>query len=162
MPLSIIAAVDTNFVIGQSNGLPWGRIPADMKHFRDTTKGHTVAMGRKTFESIGRPLPNRRNIILTNAPDFKVEGCEIVHSVEEVLRLAVADEVFIIGGASVYKEFLPHTDKIYLTFIEGEFTGDAYFPLRDFSGWNKASEEIIEPNAETPYRLRFTIFSRGK
>lgn len=153
--LSLIAAVDKNFVIGHVNALPWPRIPADMKHFRETTRGKTVVMGRKTFESIGRPLPNRRNIVLTRDPGFKAEGCEVSNSMEAVLTLAKAEEVFIIGGGVIYKEFLPYAEKLYLTFIEGEFAGDVKFPLRDFTSWQQVSEKIIEPNTETQYRLRF-------
>ncbi|MBM3256752.1 MAG: dihydrofolate reductase [Candidatus Liptonbacteria bacterium] len=154
--ISLIAAMDKNFGIGHTNALPWPHIPADMKHFRETTKGKTVVMGRKTFESIGRPLPNRRNIIITRDANFRAEGCEIFHSTEEILPLAQTEEVFVIGGGVIFKELLPHADKLYLTFIDGEFPGDVKFPLQDFSGWEKASERIVEPGEETAYKLRFT------
>jgi len=158
--LAMIAAVDKNFVIGHTNALPWPHIPADMKHFRETTKGKTVVMGRKTFESIGRPLPNRRNIVLTRDTNFKAEGCEILYSTEEILKLSKTEEVFVIGGGAIYKEFLSHADKLYLTFIDAEFPGDVHFPLQDFTGWQKASEKIMEPNEETQFRLRFVEYVR--
>jgi len=157
----MIVAVDRNFVIGGKNDLPWPNIPADKKHFRETTKGKTVVMGRKTFESLGsRPLPNRRNIILTRDANFKAEECEVIRASEEILPLAKTEEVFIIGGGAVYKEFLPYAEKLYITFIEGEFHGDVKFPLEDFSGWRLASEKIMEPNGETQFRLRFAEFVR--
>lgn len=158
--ISIIAAVDNNFAIGKANALPWGRIPADMKHFREITEGHTVVMGRKTFESIGKPLPKRRNIVLTRDQDFKAMGCEVMYSINDILKLASSEEICIIGGGAVYKEFLPYVDTLLITFIDGAFDGDTYFPLRDFSGWRKIREDIVEPNGQTPYRLRFTTFIR--
>ncbi len=157
--LALIAAVDKNFLIGKENGLPWD-IPRDMKHFRETTKGKTVIMGRKTFESIGKPLPKRRNIILTRDTEFKAEGCEVKHSIEEILELAKTEEVFVIGGGAVYKEFLPFAEKLCLTHIEATFEGDTHFPLQDFSGWNKASEVTVEPGEDTPYRLHFVEWVR--
>ena len=158
--LAMIVAVDKNFVIGHVNALPWPNIPADMKHFREITKKKTVVMGRKTFESIGRPLPNRRNIVLTRDPEFKAKGCEVFNSMEEILKLGKTEEVYIIGGGVIYKEFLPYAEKLYLTFIDGEFGGDVQFPLRDFTGWQKTSEKIMEPNKETQFRLRFVEFVR--
>jgi dihydrofolate reductase len=157
----MIWATDRNSLIGGSNDLPWPNIPADKKHFRETTKGKTVVMGRRTFESLGsRPLPNRQNIILTRDANFRAEGCEVLHSTEEILKRAKHEEVFIIGGGEIYKQFLPHADKLYITFIDGEFAGDVKFPLEDFRDWRQVSEKILEPNAETPFKLRFVEFVR--
>lgn len=161
MSFSIIAAVDNNLLIGSKNDLPWGRIKADMKHFRDITTGHTVVMGQRTFESIGKPLPNRRNIVLSYDKSLQISGCEIVHSIEEAQMITKNDnEVFVIGGGSIYKAFMPFADRLYITFIEGVFSGDTYFPNIDIDVWRKISETIVKPNDETPYKLRFTIFER--
>ena len=162
MSFSIIAAVDTRLVIGNKNDLPWGRIPADMKHFRTITAGHTVVMGQRTFESIGsKPLPKRRNIILSNNPAFTADGCEIAHSIDEAKKLSAHDgEVFVIGGASIFKQFLPFVETMYITFIEGNFEGDTYFPAIDPALWEKTSEEIVKPSPENKYQLRFVIYKR--
>ena len=130
MIISIIAAVSDNNVIGKNNKLPW-HLPEDLKRFKEVTSGHTVIMGRKTYESIGRPLPNRVNIVITRNKDFKPKGVKVVHSIEEALSLASEageTETFIIGGAEIYKQALPLANKIYLTRINKNYKGDAYFP----------------------------------
>ncbi len=124
--IKIIAACSKNRVIGKGNKLIW-KVPGDLKRFKEMTTGHIVVMGRKTFESIGKPLPNRGNVILTRNHDFKVEGCEISHSIEEIMKF-YGSNMFVIGGAEIYKEFLPYADIIELTYIYKEFEGDAYFP----------------------------------
>ena len=127
MIISLIAAIGKNRVIGKSNALPW-KLPADMKHFQAMTKGKPVIMGRKTFESIGRPLPDRINIIITRDENYKAEGCIVAHSMEEALKAAENHkEAMIIGGSQIYKEFLPKANKMYLTSIDADFEGDAYF-----------------------------------
>lgn len=128
MTISIIVAVAKNNVIGKDNKLPW-HLPEDLKHFKELTSGHTVIMGRKTFESIGRPLPNRKNIVISRNENFKANDMEVVHSIEQALDLTKnEDEVFIIGGAEIYKQALLLVNKIYLTRINKDYEGDAYFP----------------------------------
>lgn len=157
--ISLIVAMAQNRVIGKDNRLPW-RLPADMAYFKQTTMGHPVVMGRKTFESISKPLPGRRNIILTRDPHFQSEGCEICYSVEEVLALAQAgkDEFFIIGGDSVYSTFFPFTDRLYLTLIEQSFEGDAFFPEIDAQKWRLVSQTQGENNEKNPYEYSFLIY----
>jgi len=158
--ISLIVAVDKNFLIGNKNALPWGKIPADMKHFREKTLGKTIIMGRKTFESIGKALLDRHNIILTRDNTFKNVGITIVHTISEILKMPKDQEIMIIGGASVYKEFLPHASTIYMTEIEGEFEGDTYFPSLDFSMWNKTQEKTQELDEKNPYHLNFITLTR--
>lgn len=130
--ISIIAAIGKNRALGKNNHLLW-KISSDLRRFRRLTTGHVVIMGRKTFESIGRPLPNRLNIVLTSNPKFspKSGGVMVVHSVKEALEEArkhEKDEIFIIGGGRVYKEFLPYTNKLYLTIVEDSPDADTFFP----------------------------------
>ncbi|MDW7675201.1 MAG: dihydrofolate reductase [Bacillota bacterium] len=141
MTISIIVAMDKNSLIGKGNELPWN-IPEDLAYFKEITTGHKVIMGRKTFESIGKPLPNRTNIVITRDTDFKPAGCQVVNSVEEVMDLIKKDEeAFIIGGAQVYKRFLPLTNKLYITKIAGEYTGETYFPPFNCDEWECISEK---------------------
>ena len=137
MIISIIAGMDKNRLIGQGNRLPW-RLPADMKHFRRHTLGKPVLMGRKTFESIGKPLPKRTNIILTRDRGYSAEGCIVAHSIEEALDTArTCDEIMIIGGASIYVLFLPRAHRLYLTYIHDCFEGDIYFPTFNLADWQE-------------------------
>jgi dihydrofolate reductase len=133
--ISIVVAHSTNRVIGKDNDLPW-KIPSDLANFRKLTTGKTVVMGRKTFDSLGKPLKNRKNVVLTGNDTFAFEGVEVVRSVEEVLALDTPDsELCIIGGETVYKQFLPYVSKMYITLVEGVFEGDAFFPEFDEEGW---------------------------
>ncbi|MFC4158905.1 dihydrofolate reductase [Chitinimonas lacunae] len=129
MPLiSLIAAVARNGTVGRDNAMPW-HLPADLRYFKSVTSGHPVVMGRKTFDSIGRPLPNRHNIVITRQIDWQVEGITVVHSLEEALAAAgPADEIFIMGGGQIYAQALPLADRLYLTEIDADFEGDAFFP----------------------------------
>ena len=141
MRLSMIVAMDDNRLIGKENGLPW-HLPADLQYFKKTTTGKAILMGRKTFESLGRPLPNRRNIIITHNREYKAEGCEVVNSIDEALNLTQADEeVMVIGGASFYEQTLPMIDRLYITKVDGEHEGDAYFPL--FNPRNYATYQLL-------------------
>ena len=145
--ISIIVATDINDGIGKNNQLPWGRIKEDMQHFKSITTGHTVVMGRKTFESIGKPLPNRRNIILSKNIDY-IEGVEIVKSYKDIIKLHAKnpnDNIFIIGGESIYKLFKDLSDRIYITKINDTFNCDTHF-IYDASEWvdiyhNKANSD---------------------
>jgi dihydrofolate reductase len=124
----IIVAVAENGVIGKSNQLLW-KLPAELKFFKETTTGHSIIMGRKTFESIGRPLPNRRNIVVTRQTDFAPEGIEMAHSLEEALGMVpVEEEAFVIGGAELYKQALPLVQRVYFTRVHNSFEGDVSFP----------------------------------
>lgn len=147
MKIILIAALSENRVIGKDNKLIW-HIPDDLKHFKEKTSGHPVIMGRKTFESIGRLLPNRTNIIITRDKEYKVEGALIVHSLDEAISTAQKNtekEVFIIGGGQIFEQAIKIADKLYLTIIEGEFEGDAFFP--DYSNFKKITEsETLEYN----------------
>lgn len=128
MRISIIAAMAENRVIGREGAMPWD-LPEDRRRFREITWGHPIIMGRKTFDSIGRPLPGRKNIVLTRQPDFRAEGCLVLHDMRSALEAcAGSDEVFIIGGGELYREALPLSERIYLTVVHGEFEGDVLFP----------------------------------
>ncbi|MFH1181121.1 MAG: dihydrofolate reductase [bacterium] len=143
MIISIIAAIGNDRVIGKNNKLPWN-LPEDMEHFKKLTMGKPVIMGQRTFESIGRPLPERKNIILSRDDNFQTSGCLVAKSIDEALEAAretKAAEVMIIGGESVYVQFLPLADKMYLTVVEGDFEGDAYFPEFSYNEW-KETERV--------------------
>lgn len=159
MIISIIAALGKNRVIGSDNYIPW-KLPADMKRFKELTTGKPVIMGRKTFESIGRPLPNRTNIIITTDKNYKENGCIVVHSVDDALKAAKGSEIMIIGGAQTYKQFLPKANRMYLTFIDKEFEGDAYFPEYNKHEWKETSRE--EHADEGGLRYAFVNFERIK
>lgn len=161
--ISLIAAMDRNRVIGKDNTLPW-KLPADMKHFFDLTRGKPVIMGRKTFESVGKPLKDRNKIILTRNQDFIVDSCVVVHSVEEAIKAAEesaeGEEIMIAGGASVYEEFLPKAQRMYLTFIDELFDGDAFFPFFDPMEWEEVSRELHKKDEENPYDYAFVMLER--
>lgn len=136
MKINLIAAVSENKVIGRNNALPW-YISADLKRFRKLTTGHPIIMGRKTYESIGKPLPNRTNIVITKDQEYQADGVVVAHSLEEALKTASksegSDEIFIIGGGQIFKEAIQFADKLYLTVIRKQFEGDIYFP--DYSAF---------------------------
>lgn len=162
MKISIIAAIGRNRELGKDNKLLW-HIPEDMKQFRELTKGHVVIMGRKTFESIGRLLPSRTNIIVTRDKTFTVSGAVVVHSFEvglerarkeEILRSPQDDnkrEIFVIGGGQIYAEAMPFTDRLYLTIVDGEFVADTFFP--DYSEFTKVLSK--EKGRSGEYRYTF-------
>ncbi len=155
MIVSLIAAVGNHNVIGGNNKLLW-KMPADMKFFKDTTIGHSVIMGRKTYESFGRPLKNRRNIIISRDENMKIGGCEVVHSLEESLNLVKAEkEVFIIGGANIYEQSMALADKIYLTRIFGDFEGDSYFPEINHDLWQLTAIAEYPADEKNPYPFAF-------
>jgi dihydrofolate reductase len=140
--VSLIAALAKNRVIGAGNALPW-RLPEDLKHFKALTMGHPVIMGRKTFESIGKPLPGRTNIVVSRSPGFAAEGCTVVESPRAALNAAFAggggEEAFVIGGAELYGALLDSADTMYLTEIEQTVDGDAWFPEFDREQWQETS-----------------------
>ncbi|MDQ7054475.1 MAG: type 3 dihydrofolate reductase [candidate division KSB1 bacterium] len=160
--LSIIVAIARNRVIGRGNRLPW-HLPADLRHFKQTTMGHPIIMGRKTYESIGRPLPGRQNIVITRNRDYYAEGCLVVHSLQEALAAVPdAEEVFIIGGASLYREALPLADRIYLTLVDAEVEGDTVFPELDASEWREVQRETFAPDEKNPYGYAFVELVRKR
>ncbi|MVO98912.1 dihydrofolate reductase [Paenibacillus lutrae] len=159
MSVSFLFAMDRQNAIGIDNKLPW-HLPADLKFFKKMTTGHSVLMGRKTYDSIGRPLPNRNNIVLTRQPDYKLEGCEVVHSVEEALAGFQEEEVFVIGGTEVFKLFWPYADKLYVTFIDDIFEADTYFPVIEPQEWSLVSEEQGIKDEKNPYDYYFRTYER--
>ena len=161
MIISLIAAASENNVIGKEGELPWD-LPNDLKFFRSTTSGHPVIMGRKTFESIGHPLPKRRNIVITRGTAYEAEGAEIVHSIDDALSLFADDdeEVFIIGGGEVYQQALPLADRVYLTRVHTVIEGDAFFPELDDEGWEEVSSEHHGTDEEHEFAYTFFTFER--
>lgn len=157
MLISLIAAMDRNGVIGKDNSLPW-QLPEDMKRFKELTLGKLVIMGRKTFESIGKPLPNRTNIVITKNKNYKAKGCIVVHSSDQALNAAKGNkEVMIIGGEQIFREFLPIANRMYLTFIDKDFEGDAYFPEYDEREWKEIRREA---HKNQKYRFVFVDLKR--
>ena len=141
MSVSIIAAMSRNRVIGRKTRIPW-HLPEDLKRFKQMTMGHTLVMGRVTFESIGRPLPGRVTIAVSRQSGYQPEGVLVARCLDEALRLAKDDDVFIAGGAMLYEAALPLASRILLTVIEAEYEGDAFFPLIDMKRWRQVSEEL--------------------
>ncbi len=170
MLLSLIVAYGKHRVIGNAGTIPW-TIPADMRYFRTTTKRSIVIMGRKTHESIGRALPDRANIVITRQKGYEPKGrCTVVDSLGAALKVAEKiskkdgqSEAFVIGGSEVYKEALPLADKLYITEIEGEFTGDTFFPAMNAHQWELLSKKTVEKSEETAgYTLHFCVYKRKK
>ncbi len=160
MKISIIAAVAKNGVIGSGQNLPWN-LPSDMKRFRRLTINKTVIMGQKTFESIGRPLPKRKNIILTRNRNFRANGCLIAYSIKEALdKAGRVKEVMVAGGASVYRQFLPLADFLYLTLIDHNFKGDVYFPEFDRQAWQEIERIEKRVSEKNPYPHTFLTLKR--
>lgn len=161
MKISLICATSANNVIGVENKLPW-KLPADLRHFKELTQNHTIIMGRKTYESVGKPLPNRENIIVTQQENYRPRGCQVVHSVEEALekcRESGEREVFVIGGASIYRQALPQADRIYLTRIHKNFPGDTFFQFNQ-ADWKETSRQPFPADAANPYPYSFFTYER--
>ena len=169
MRVSLIAAVAANGVIGRDNGLPWN-LPADLRLFQTLTMGHTLVMGRRTWESFATPLPGRRIVVITRRPDWRpeglseaTEGVEVAHSLDEALaraREAGDTEAFVAGGTEVFREALPRADRIYLTRVEAEVPGDTYFPEFDIAGWKIIEEEHHAADADHAFPFTFQILER--
>lgn len=159
--ISLIVAMASNRVIGRDNALPW-RLPADLRRFKKVTMGHTLILGRKTHESIGRPLPGRKTVVVTRRTDWHPEGVEVVCSLDEALAAASDEsEVFVAGGGEIFRELLPRADRIHLTRIDAEIPGDTTFPDFDTTAWKIVEEEHHEPDAENPYPYTFQILDRA-
>ena len=160
--ISLIAAIGKNNELGKGNTLLW-HLPADMKHFKDITTLHPVIMGRKTFESIGKPLPNRRNIVITRNVNYKKDGVELVYSLSEALDLFPDqnEEIFIIGGAELYRQTMPVADKLYITHINAEDkNADAFFPEIIPIVWNEVSHIEHEIDEKNIYPYTFSIYEK--
>ena len=159
--ISIIVAIAENLAIGKNNDLLW-HIPADLKRFKQITSGHPVITGKRTYESLPRrPLPNRVNIVITDVPGEHIEGCKMAYSIDEALaKCNPAEENFIIGGASVYRQFLPHADRLYLTLVRKSFEGDVFFPEIDFSKWKLISSEDFRPDEHNDFSYSNQIFEK--
>ncbi|WP_412465526.1 dihydrofolate reductase [Pedobacter sp. KLB.chiD] len=159
--ISIAVAVGENYAIGKNNQLLW-HMPADLKFFKQTTSGHTVIMGRKTFDSVGKPLPNRRNIVITRDPELKIDGVEVVNSLDEALTITKTEDkpVFIVGGAEIYKQALPKTQMLYLTTIHHSFDADTFFPEIDRKEWKTVSCEPHKADEKNKYDYTFEVLER--
>lgn len=160
MLLSIIVAMDKNRVIGKDNDLPW-RLSADLQHFKKITMGKPIVMGRKTYDSIGRPLPGRENIILTRDSSFKAEGCTIMHSLDEIFEYCEdQEEIMIMGGATLYEVTLKLANKLYITEVHAEVEGDTWFPEIDFNNWTETSREDYKADEKNDFNFSFVQFER--
>lgn len=159
--ISLIVAMDKDRVIGVENRLPW-HLPADLKRFKELTMGHHVIMGRKTFESIGKPLPGRTNVIVTRQHDYHVEGCKVVHSLDAALMLTRGDaEAFVIGGGELFAHALEFADKLYLTEIDIQVgKGDAHFPVLDPSQWTLSEKTECQPDESNRFHYTYKTFTR--
>ncbi len=166
MTISLIAALTNNRVIGKDNGLPW-HLPDDMKYFMQTTKAHHIIMGRKNYESIPekfRPLPNRINIVVTRQRDYRAPQCVVVQSLEEGIELAhkaLVEEVFVIGGADMYRLALPLSDRLYLTEIETILLGDTYFPEVEKAQWRETKRTHHPVDERHAYPFDFVVYDRA-
>lgn len=149
-----------NRVIGVDNTLPW-RLPADLKHFRQLTSGHHVILGRRNYESIGKPLPDRTNIVITRNLNYCAPGCLIVHSLEEAFAAVQNDlEIFVIGGAEIYRQALARADRLYLTRVHAHIRGDIFFPEFDNAQWQEISREAHPADEKNPHAYTFFIYDR--
>ncbi len=161
--ISLIAAIGKNNELGKKNALLWN-MPTDTKFFRDTTAGHTVIMGQKTLESMGgKPLPKRRNIVVTRNKDFKAEGVEISNSLEDTMASFknTDEEVFVVGGGEIYKQTINGADRLYITHVDGEFPdADAYFPEIIPILWNEVSREEHQKDEKNPYNYTFSVYEK--
>jgi dihydrofolate reductase len=162
MTLSLVVAASSNNVIGRDGGLPW-HLPDDLRHFKRLTTGKPVIMGRNTFESIGRPLPDRRNIVMTRDPGYVADGCEVVSSIGDAVDLVAGEpEAMIIGGGQVYRDFLPLADRIYLTRVQAEVEGDTFFPEIDETTWRMVSSEHHAADDRHQHEFDMIVFERRR
>lgn len=164
--LSLMVAKASNRVIGRNNKLPW-YLPNDLKYFKQVTFGKPVIMGRKTWDSLGKPLPGRTNIVITRQPDFQAEGAKVVATLEEAVTMAenVAfiegqDEAVVMGGAEIYALALPKADRLYLTEVHAEVAGDTWFPEYDTSEWKEIGREDFPAQGPNPYDYSFVVYER--
>ncbi|CAN5127393.1 dihydrofolate reductase [soil metagenome] len=159
--LSLVVAMDENRLIGADNRLPW-HMPADLRHFRAVTMGHPLLMGRRTQESIGRPLPGRKNIVVTHQQGYRAEGCTVVHRMADACPAADGQELMVIGGAAVFEQVLPAAQRIYLTRIHHAFEGDTYFPAIDWREWRELRRDERSADPRNPYPYSFIDLERRR
>ncbi len=159
MPIYLIAAVARNGTIGREGRLPW-RLPADLARFKQLTLGHTVLMGRRTWQSLAKPLTGRRNVVLTRSASFSASGGETVHSVEEGQALAAGRVLFVIGGAALYAAFMPLADRLYVTHVDADVEGDSAFPAIDPEQWRLVEEIAGVVDRDNPLPHRFAVYER--
>lgn len=164
--IAAIVAVASNGVIGRNNQLPW-HLPNDLKYFKATTMGKPVVMGRKTFESIGRPLPGRTNIVVTGNSSYSAQGVEVAYSLNDAIKLAKrvavdegAKELMIIGGAKLYAEALAQVSRLYLTEVQADVEGDAYFEALNLSEWTESARQSFKAEGKNPYNYSFVVYDR--
>lgn len=161
MKISLILAMGRNRAIGRDNQLPW-HLPADLAHFKATTMGKPILMGRKTWESIGKALPGRLNIVLTGQSGYHADGATVVNSIDDAISVCgSADELMVIGGAGVYQAFLPSAQKIYLTLIDEDFDGDTFFPELDEHKWHEEAREDHRADDRNPYDYSFRVLRKA-
>jgi dihydrofolate reductase len=162
--IAAIVAMDQNRCIGKDNDIPW-YLPADLQYFKKTTIGHPVIMGRKSFRSIGRPLPKRTNIVVSRDPFFIANGVLTAFSIDEAVQLAMAEqpeEIFIIGGGNIYAQTTDLWDRLYLTEVEGNFEGDTHFPALDMAEWTEVWREAHPADEKNPHPWQFLILDRKR
>jgi dihydrofolate reductase len=160
MKISLIVAMARNHTIGINNTLPW-RCPEDLKHFKALTMGHHIIMGRKTYDSIGRPLPGRTTVIVTRNIELKIADCLTAHSLPAAIAACAQDgEIFIVGGAELYAQALPLVDTLYITEIQQDIEGDAHFPAFDKTAWHEVSREIKSQDTPQALNYHFVKYSR--
>ncbi len=158
--ITIIAAIAKNNALGKNNKMIW-HLPADLKRFKRVTKDHCVIMGRKTFESLGKPLPKRTNIIITRKKKYDAEGCIVVNSLKKAIKASAEDEnPYILGGAQIYKQAIKFVDKLDLTFVHNEFEADTFFPEIDLKIWKEISRENFKADEKNKYDYSFVTFVR--
>ncbi len=160
MPISLVAAVARNRTIGRDGKLPW-HLPDDLAWFRGVTMGHPVLMGRRTWEAIGRPLPGRRNLVLSRSAGFHPAGGEVLRDASEAASIAAGEELFVIGGADLFAQFLPMADRLYITHIEAEVPGDRFFPEVDWRLWHLVSERVAPADPANPLPRRYAVYERS-
>ncbi len=157
--LSLIVAIARQNVIGHQGGMPW-HLPAELAYFKRITMGHPIIMGRKTYESIGRPLPGRRNIVVTRNADFHVEGTEVAHSLDAAIGACTGSDAFVIGGATLYIDALARADKLFITEIDAAVPGDTFFPKIDPQQWRETSRERREADEKNAHAMEFVVLER--
>ncbi|WP_314244102.1 dihydrofolate reductase [Empedobacter tilapiae] len=159
--INIVVAKASNNVIGAKNDLIW-HLPNDLKHFKSLTSGHPIIMGRKTFESLGRPLPNRINIVVTRDQNWNAEGIEIASSLSKAIVAVkkIDDDIYIIGGGNIYKQAMEFTDVLYITEVHHEFDGDTYFPEIDSDEWEEVEREDFKKDEKHPYAYSFVTYKK--
>ncbi|WP_345239014.1 dihydrofolate reductase [Pontibacillus salipaludis] len=160
--ISFLVAMDRNRLIGKDNDLPW-RLPNDLKFFKSVSTGKTIIMGRKTFESMNGPLPNRKNVVLTRDANFQEDGCDVIHSLEPVFEWEKEDpntEYLIIGGSHIFEQTINEADRMYITWIEEDFEGDTYFPEFNEDEWTLTKKERGVQDEKNPYEYYFCQYDR--